>query len=157
MGATESSPAGYAVAALVGAISYRALAVSNAKRLKTASSAGARDQDMVRAAYHQTITDGGTQGCCQVVQGVAGSRIGYSASDLQMAGAQDDTTMLGCGTPVEVAKLTKGETVLDLGCGAGIDCFIAARRVGETGTVIGVDIDAHGGAEPRGKTKIKRR
>jgi arsenite methyltransferase len=47
---------------------------------------------------------------------------------------------LGCGDPVSIASLREGETVLDLGSGGGIDCFLAAQRVGETGYVIGVDM-----------------
>ena len=47
---------------------------------------------------------------------------------------------MGCGNPVAFATLKKGETVLDLGSGAGIDCFLAADRVGEKGKVIGVDM-----------------
>jgi arsenite methyltransferase len=47
---------------------------------------------------------------------------------------------LGCGDPVTIASLKPGETVLDLGSGGGIDCFLAARQVGETGYVIGVDM-----------------
>ncbi|GAB4165246.1 MAG: arsenite methyltransferase [Candidatus Promineifilaceae bacterium] len=47
---------------------------------------------------------------------------------------------LGCGDPITLATLRPGETVLDLGSGAGIDCFLAAERVGETGQVIGVDM-----------------
>ena len=47
---------------------------------------------------------------------------------------------LGCGNPGAIAALEPGETVLDLGSGAGIDCFLAARKVGPTGHVIGVDM-----------------
>ncbi len=47
---------------------------------------------------------------------------------------------LGCGDPVTIASLKPGETVLDLGSGGGIDCFIAAKQVGESGHVIGVDM-----------------
>lgn len=47
---------------------------------------------------------------------------------------------LGCGNPVALASLRKGETVLDLGSGAGIDCFLAANKVGKKGKVIGVDM-----------------
>jgi arsenite methyltransferase len=47
---------------------------------------------------------------------------------------------LGCGNPIALASLRLGETVLDLGSGAGFDCFLAARAVGETGRVIGVDM-----------------
>jgi SAM-dependent methyltransferase len=47
---------------------------------------------------------------------------------------------LGCGNPVALASLREGETVLDLGSGAGLDCFLAANRVGRNGKVIGVDM-----------------
>jgi SAM-dependent methyltransferase len=47
---------------------------------------------------------------------------------------------LGCGNPQTIALLQSGETVLDLGCGGGFDCFLAARQVGEKGMVIGVDM-----------------
>jgi len=49
---------------------------------------------------------------------------------------------LGCGDPVTLASLQPGQTVLDLGAGGGIDCFLAAKRVGENGHVIGVDMTA---------------
>jgi SAM-dependent methyltransferase len=49
---------------------------------------------------------------------------------------------LGCGDPVTLASLVPGQTVLDLGSGGGIDCFLAAKQVGETGHVIGVDMTA---------------
>ncbi|MHB8627324.1 MAG: arsenite methyltransferase [Aggregatilineales bacterium] len=47
---------------------------------------------------------------------------------------------LGCGDPISLAGLNPGETVLDLGSGGGIDCFLAAKRIGDTGKVIGVDM-----------------
>ena len=47
---------------------------------------------------------------------------------------------LGCGNPISVAALRPGETVLDLGSGGGLDCFLAAKQVGESGSVIGVDM-----------------
>ena len=47
---------------------------------------------------------------------------------------------LGCGDPITLAQLKPGETVLDLGSGGGLDCFLASKQVGETGHVIGVDI-----------------
>ncbi|WP_455391889.1 arsenite methyltransferase, partial [[Eubacterium] cellulosolvens] len=47
---------------------------------------------------------------------------------------------LGCGNPVALASIQEGETYLDLGSGAGIDCFLAANKVGKTGKVIGVDM-----------------
>jgi SAM-dependent methyltransferase len=56
-------------------------------------------------------------------------------------GIADQT--LGCGNPIAIAELQPGETVLDLGSGAGLDCFLAARRVGPQGKVIGVDMTDH--------------
>ncbi|KAA3647885.1 MAG: methyltransferase domain-containing protein [Chloroflexi bacterium] len=47
---------------------------------------------------------------------------------------------LGCGDPITFSELQAGETVLDLGSGGGLDCFLAAKEVGETGSVIGVDM-----------------
>jgi SAM-dependent methyltransferase len=65
--------------------------------------------------------------------------MGYSADDF--AGIPDGANMgLGCGNPVALASLEAGETVVDLGSGGGFDCFLAARQVGETGRVIGIDM-----------------
>lgn len=66
-------------------------------------------------------------------------RIGYSTGELERIPAGADLG-LGCGNPAAMAGLKKGEVVLDLGAGAGIDCFLAARRVGRSGRVIGVDM-----------------
>jgi arsenite methyltransferase len=52
----------------------------------------------------------------------------------------ESTVSYGCGDPVTLASLLPGQTVLDLGSGAGLDCFFAAKKVGETGKVIGVDM-----------------
>ncbi len=52
----------------------------------------------------------------------------------------ESTVSYGCGDPITLASLQPGQTVLDLGSGAGLDCFFAARKVGETGRVIGVDM-----------------
>src|SRR5262245_57061929 len=67
--------------------------------------------------------------------------LGYTEDDL--AAVPDGANLgLGCGNPTAIASLRDGETVLDLGSGAGFDCFLAARRVGERGHVIGVDMTA---------------
>jgi ubiquinone/menaquinone biosynthesis C-methylase UbiE len=66
-------------------------------------------------------------------------RIGYSKEDISSV-PEGANLGLGCGNPVALASLKKGETVLDLGSGAGFDCFLAARRVGQNGKVIGVDM-----------------
>jgi len=65
--------------------------------------------------------------------------IGYSEKELAVL-PEDANLGLGCGNPTAIASLVAGETVLDLGSGAGIDCFLAAQQVGETGHVIGVDM-----------------
>lgn len=66
-------------------------------------------------------------------------RLGYS--EVQLAALPENVNLgLGCGNPVAMALLQPGEIVLDLGSGAGMDCFIAAQAVGPTGRVIGVDM-----------------
>lgn len=65
--------------------------------------------------------------------------LGYSAEDLASA-PEGSELGLGCGNPTAIASIQPGETVVDLGSGAGFDCFLAARRVGDRGRVIGVDM-----------------
>ncbi|MCA9593297.1 MAG: arsenite methyltransferase [Myxococcales bacterium] len=77
-------------------------------------------------------------GCCGVPAGSSLS-LGYSAEDLASVPEGADLG-LGCGNPQAIAKLRPGETVVDLGSGAGFDCFLAARQVGDAGKVIGVDM-----------------
>jgi ubiquinone/menaquinone biosynthesis C-methylase UbiE len=67
--------------------------------------------------------------------------VGYSDADLEDI-PEGANLGLGCGNPVALASLKEGDTFLDLGSGAGIDCFFAAKRVGKTGKVIGVDMTA---------------
>jgi arsenite methyltransferase len=66
-------------------------------------------------------------------------QIGYSDEDLAQV-PEGANLGLGCGNPVALASLKEGEVVLDLGSGAGFDCFLASARVGEKGKVIGVDM-----------------
>ncbi len=68
-----------------------------------------------------------------------GETIGYSNEDLRNV-PEASNMGLGCGNPVALAALNEGETVLDLGSGGGIDVFLAAKRVGNKGKVIGVDM-----------------
>lgn len=65
--------------------------------------------------------------------------IGYSEEELSSV-PEGSNLGLGCGNPLAHASIKKGDTVLDLGSGAGFDCFLAAQRVGKTGKVIGVDM-----------------
>ncbi|MCA9629724.1 MAG: arsenite methyltransferase [Myxococcales bacterium] len=77
-------------------------------------------------------------GCCGVSP-TASLALGYSEEDL--AAVPDGANLgLGCGNPQALASLRAGETVLDLGAGAGFDCFLAAKQVGASGRVIGVDM-----------------
>ncbi len=66
-------------------------------------------------------------------------KLGYSPDDLECV-PEDSVLGLGCGNPVALASLKEGETVLDLGSGGGIDVFLAAKKVGPQGKVIGVDM-----------------
>src|SRR5512139_676152 len=70
-----------------------------------------------------------------------GRKIGYSEEELKAA-PEGANLGLGCGNPIALASLKEGEVVLDLGSGAGFDCFLAANQVGKTGKVIGVDMTA---------------
>jgi len=66
----------------------------------------------------------------------------YETPDATELPADVTTLSLGCGDPITLASLQPGQTVLDLGSGGGIDCFLAAKKVGESGHVIGVDMTA---------------
>ncbi|MFQ5801383.1 MAG: arsenite methyltransferase [Candidatus Methylomirabilales bacterium] len=66
-------------------------------------------------------------------------KIGYTEEELKTV-PEGANLGLGCGNPVALASLREGETILDLGSGAGFDCFLAADKVGESGRVIGVDM-----------------
>jgi len=73
--------------------------------------------------------------------------IGYSQEDLRCI--PEGVVCRGCGNPIAHAELKEGETVLDLGCGAGWDAFLAARKVGPQGKVIGIDRSAETIAEAK--------
>lgn len=75
-------------------------------------------------------------GCCST-----DSKL-YPAELLSALPDDEFTVSYGCGDPITLASLEPGQSVLDLGSGAGLDCFLAARKVGETGHVIGVDMTA---------------
>ncbi|MCX8122893.1 MAG: arsenite methyltransferase [Spirochaetes bacterium] len=74
--------------------------------------------------------------CCTPAD--VATKIGYSENEL--AELDSANLGLGCGNPNAIATLKEGEVVLDLGSGAGIDCFLASRKVGSTGKVIGIDM-----------------
>jgi arsenite methyltransferase len=103
-------------------------------------------KEMVRARYGSIAA---ARGCCEPEArsccgpatpiGDKARRMGYSEAEL--AGMPEEANLgLGCGNPGAFARLTAGEVVVDLGSGAGFDCFLAARQVGPSGRVIGFDM-----------------
>jgi SAM-dependent methyltransferase len=103
--------------------------------------------DDVRATvreHYGTIARGTNSGCapgCCSSTGTAAATLGYTSTQTEAVPEGADLG-LGCGNPTAIASLRDGETVLDLGAGAGFDCFIAAHQVGPRGKVIGVDMTA---------------
>ena len=117
---------------------------------------------VVREGYAKIAKQDGP--CCVPVKSCCGStdlaqdisrRIGYTEEELK-AVPEGANLGLGCGNPVALASLRDGETVLDLGSGAGFDCFLAANKVGKSGRVIGVDMTAEMIEKARGNAKKGR-
>jgi arsenite methyltransferase len=110
-----------------------------------------KDQDKIHNLVREKYTDvakgdagGCTASCCDgtaplITIKEMGEALEYSEEDL-LSGLGEANLGLGCGNPISIADLNPGETVLDLGSGAGFDAFLAAQRVGESGKVIGVDM-----------------
>src|SRR3990172_10515409 len=101
---------------------------------------------VVRERYARIVKQDSS--CCGTIESSCGNsnsiqdiskEIGYSEEELK-AVPEESNLGLGCGNPVAFASLREGETVLDLGSGAGFDCFLAANKVGKNGQVIGVDM-----------------
>jgi SAM-dependent methyltransferase len=122
-------------------------------------------KEMVRARYGDiaagTASDCCAPSCCDgSVRSDAdhkSQQMGYSAAELDAVPAGANLG-LGCGNPQAIAEMRPGETVVDLGSGAGFDCFLAAKRVGSSGRVIGVDMTHEMLAKARGNAeKIKAR
>jgi len=112
----------------------------------TTTERATEQRQTVRERYARVVTE--HAGCCGSSccggDDVAATedisrKIGYSGEELA-ALPSDANLGLGCGNPTAIASLTEGMTVLDLGSGAGIDCFLSSRQVGPQGKVIGVDM-----------------
>lgn len=113
------------------------------------------DNDDIRKAVRENyskVAQSESGGCCCSSSSCCGSANNLTAKDISMtlgyssedvASVPEGANMgLGCGNPQALASLKPGETVLDLGCGGGFDCFLAAKAVGQSGLVIGVDMTA---------------
>lgn len=125
----------------------------------------------VRKNYGNIASKGSVGGCCSggcscnaapTDTRKTSVKIGYAEEDLTVVPVNSNMG-LGCGNPIAIANLREGETVLDLGCGGGFDCFLASKKVGETGLVIGVDMTsdmislARKNAEEDGYTNVEFR
>jgi SAM-dependent methyltransferase len=98
-------------------------------------------KDVIKDRYGK-IARGEVKFCCSTCGPTTTDHclaVGYSAEDLRLV-PEMAILGVGCGNPTALADLEEGETVLDLGSGAGIDVFLAAKKVGEHGRVIGVDL-----------------
>jgi arsenite methyltransferase len=101
---------------------------------------------LVRKGYAKIAKEKGSC-CCQESSPCCGSntyeeiskKMGYTEEELRSV-PEASNMGLGCGNPVALASLKEGETVVDLGSGGGLDCFLAAKKVGEKGRVIGIDM-----------------
>ncbi|HEY1300293.1 MAG TPA: arsenite methyltransferase [Stellaceae bacterium] len=106
-------------------------------------------KELVRTRYGGIAAGADSSGCCApAASSCCGPATGPADKALRMGYSEDDLAAvpqganlgLGCGNPQAIAALRRGETVVDLGSGAGFDCFLAARAVGPEGRVIGVDM-----------------
>jgi SAM-dependent methyltransferase len=117
-------------------------------------------QDAVKEHYG-AVARGEEAGCGCSSTAEYAQVIGYSAEDIEVAGQAN--LGLGCGNPLALAQVQPGMTVLDLGSGAGFDAFLAWRRVGPGGRVIGVDMtddmlaQARANAEKLGAANVEFR
>src|SRR6056297_2878436 len=93
--------------------------------------------DDVRDRY-ASVAKGGLSNESDSVRSIA-SAFGYSADELNQLPAEANMG-LSCGNPLALAGIHTGEVVVDLGCGGGMDVFLASRQVGSAGRVIGIDM-----------------
>jgi SAM-dependent methyltransferase len=95
----------------------------------------------VSESYARAVTRPSPGGCCSgEPKGVAVKLAGYTNEELKSLPPDSVVNSFGCGNPVATSEIREGDTVLDLGSGAGIDILLAARKVGPTGRAIGIDM-----------------
>ncbi len=134
-----------------------------------------KNQEEIRSAirknYAEVANNTSAGGCCKGGCSCCGAPIDVQDSSKKLGYTEDDLINipkdanmgLGCGNPIAIAALKEGETVLDLGCGGGFDCFLASKRVGDSGSVVGVDMTpdmitlARKNAEEDGYTNVNFR
>lgn len=100
-------------------------------------------KENIKESYAKIANNGlqgcacGTSSCCNTNEDISKS-IGYS--DEEINNVPDANLGLGCGNPIALSSIKEGDTVVDLGSGAGFDAFLAAKKVGDRGKVIGIDM-----------------
>ena len=116
-------------------------------------------KQLVKDGYGKVVTK--RHSCCdlgsvhpqkKIFADKVSKNIGYTDEDIGSV-PEESNLGLGCGNPLALASLKEGDTVLDLGSGAGFDCFLAAKKVGNTGKVIGVDMTPEMIEKARGNAK----
>ncbi len=101
---------------------------SSSGKIESSSCCGSSSSDKIESSS-----------CCGSSPRDISKSIGYSLDEMNLV-PEGSNLGLGCGNPTAIAGLKEGDVVLDLGSGAGFDCFLASRKVGDTGKVIGVDM-----------------
>ena len=103
-------------------------------------------KDDIKKRYSKIVMSGNTDGCCMSGECQSGDSpfgatklIGYDQKDLESI-PQEAILGVGCGAPINHAQLKEGEIVVDLGSGAGIDIFLASKKVTDSGKAIGIDM-----------------
>jgi SAM-dependent methyltransferase len=119
----------------------------------------AKISEVVRTRYGEVAREEMNDKRAQAAREIAAS-FGYGEEDLALI-PQEANMGLSCGNPTALAGLKQGETVVDLGSGGGMDCFLAAKKIGEEGKAIGIDMTmdmvnlAKGNAQKRGIKNVE--
>ena len=123
-----------------GAVRQRYASIALSER-STSSCCGSTEAASTGATSSCCSSSADSGGCCGGTASVQQVSLGLGYSEAEVGAVPDGANLgLGCGNPQAIASLQPGEVVLDLGSGAGFDCFLAAPQVGKRGQVIGVDM-----------------